>query len=239
MPAIVLQQVRLAEFELPDFHPEAPGVDTVYGFVIRERDACILVDTGVGTGSAVIDRFYKRQHIELETTLAEAGVSVREITAIVNTHLHFDHCGNNRLFPGIPIYVQAAELEAAQRPRYTIRDWVNFSGASYVAVQGAYSLSPNVELLATPGHTPGHQSILIRSQGRTDVIVGQAAYKASEFQLFCQRRDEEHDLAFQRCVKSNATWSAEAYVASLAALEQMLPDRAFFSHDQVVWTRAA
>jgi hypothetical protein len=79
----------------------------------------------------------------------------------------------------------------------------------------------------------------IRSLGGTDVIVGQAAYNASEFELFCQRRDEEHDPALQRCILSNATWSAEAYIASLTALEQVRPDRAFFSHDQLVWTRAA
>ena len=238
MAPVVVQQIKLARLELPDFHPEAPGIDTVYGFVIRERDACILVDTGVGKGSDLIERFYKPQHIELETALAEAGVSFREITAIVNTHLHFDHCGNNRLFPGVPIFVQAAELEAAQQPRYTVPGWVNFAGANYVAVRGAHSLSENVELFATPGHTAGHQSIRIRSEQRTDLIVGQAAYKASEFQLFCQRRNGEDDLAFQQCVKSNATWSADAYVASLAALERVRPDRAFFSHDQVVWTRA-
>lgn len=239
MPTVELQQIRLAQFELPDFHPEAPGTDTVYGFVVRERDACMLVDTGMGTGSALIERLYKPKRIELEDALAEAGVSVRQITAIVNTHLHFDHCGNNRLFPGVPIFVQAAELEAAQQPRYTVPDWVNFSGANYVAVRGAYSLSENVELLATPGHTPGHQSMRIRSQGRTDIIVGQAAYTASEFQLFCRRNTEGHDPALQRCIESNATWSAEAYVASLAALEHLHPDRAFFSHDPLVWTRAA
>ena len=70
--------------------------------------------------------------------------------------------------------------------------------------------------------------MLIRLQGRTDIIVGQAAYTAAEFELFCQRRNEELAPALNRCIESNATWSAEAYVASLAALEQVRPDRAFF-----------
>jgi N-acyl homoserine lactone hydrolase len=238
LPVVGLRQIRLAEFELPDFHPEAPGTDTVYGFLVRERNACILVDTGLGTGSALIDRLYKPRRIELADALAEADASVREITAIVNTHLHFDHCGNNRLFPGVPIFVQAAELEAARQAHYTIPEWVDFSGANYVPVRGGYSLSESVELLATPGHTPGHQSILVRSQGRVDIIVGQAAYTAAEFQLFCQHRNEEPAPALQRCIESNATWSAEAYVASLAALEQARPDRAFFSHDELAWKRA-
>jgi glyoxylase-like metal-dependent hydrolase (beta-lactamase superfamily II) len=238
LPVVGLQQIRLAEFELPDFHPEAPGTDTVFGFLVREGNACILVDTGLGSGSALIDRLYKPRRIELADALAEADVSVREITAIVNTHLHFDHCGNNRLFPGVPIFVQAAELEAAQQPHYTVSEWVDFSGANYVPVRGAYSLSENLELLATPGHTPGHQSMVIRLQGRTDIIVGQAAYTAAEFELFYQRRNEELSPALARWVETNATWSAEAYVASLAALGQVRPDRAFFSHDQVAWKPA-
>ena len=232
-----LHQIRLAEFELPDFHPEAPGTDRVYGFVVRERNACILVDTGVGTGSALIDHLYKPRRIELADALAEVGVSVGEVTAIVNTHLHFDHCGNNRLFPAVPIFVQAAELEAARQPHYTVPKWVDFEGANYVAVRGAYSLSENVELVATPGHTPGHQSLLVRGEGRTDLIVGQAAYTAAEFQLFCQRRDERGASALSRCIQSNATWSADAYVESLAALEKIHPDRAFFSHDPTPWQR--
>jgi N-acyl homoserine lactone hydrolase len=238
LPVVGLQQIRLAEFELPDFHPEAPGTDTVSGFLVRDGNACILVDTGLGTGSTLIDRLYKPRRIELADALAEVDVSVRQITAIVNTHLHFDHCGNNRLFPGVPIFVQAAELEAARQPRYTVSEWVDFPGAHYVPVRGAYSLSENLELLATPGHTPGHQSMLIRLQGRTDIIVGQAAYTAAEFELFRQRRNEALGPALDRCIESNATWSAEAYVASLAALERVPPDRAFFSHDQVAWERA-
>jgi glyoxylase-like metal-dependent hydrolase (beta-lactamase superfamily II) len=236
---VELQQIRLAEFALPDFHPAAPGTDTVYGFLVRERNACILVDTGLGTGSALIDRLYKPRRVDLANALAEAGVAVPEVTAVVNTHLHFDHCGNNRLFPGIPIFVQAAELEAARLPHYTVPEWVDFPGANYVPVRGAHSLSANLELLATPGHTPGHQSMLVRSQGRTDVIVGQAAYTAAEFQLFCQRNAEEPLQALSRCIESNANWSAEAYVASLAALEQVRPDRAFFSHDRAAWERGA
>jgi N-acyl homoserine lactone hydrolase len=236
LPSVSVQQIRLAQFELPDFHPEAPGSDTVYGFVVRDGNVCILVDTGIGTGSALIDRLYKPQRIRLEAALAKAKLSISDITGIVNTHLHFDHCGNNQLFPGVPIFVQAAELEAAQERRYTVQNWVNFSGANYVPLHGTHALSESLEIIATPGHTPGHQSLLVRSQGHTDIIVGQAAYTASEYQLFCQRRTAAQDLALTRCIESNATWSREAYVASLEALERKHPRRAFFSHDQRVWT---
>jgi len=238
LSAAEVQQILLAEFELPDFHPEAPGTDAVYGFVVRERGACILVDTGIGAGNASIDRWYKPRRVDLVHALGEVGVSVGEITAVVNTHLHFDHCGNNRLFPDVPIFVQAAELEAARLPRYTVLEWVDFPGANYVPLQGAHSLSGNVQLLPTPGHTPGHQSLLVRSQEWIDVIVGQAAYTAAEFRLFCRRHDQDA-AALNRCIESNGTWSREAYVASLEALERVHADRAFFSHDARVWERGA
>src|SRR5205085_97962 len=54
-----------------------------------------------------------------------------DVRAIVNTHLHFDHCGGNRRFAGTPTYVQRRELEAAVAPDY-VEEWVRFPGASYV-----------------------------------------------------------------------------------------------------------
>ena len=101
MPGIDIEPLRLAQVELPDFHPEAPGFDAIYGFLVREGSDCILVDTGIGTGSPLIDRLYKPDRVELSVALAEVGSSLDQVTAIVNSHLHFDHCGNNSLFPGI------------------------------------------------------------------------------------------------------------------------------------------
>jgi glyoxylase-like metal-dependent hydrolase (beta-lactamase superfamily II) len=236
MPSI--QPILLAQFEFPEFHPEAPGTDAVYGFVVRDGAACILVDTGFGVGSEAIDRWYKPRRIALDEALGQANVSIDSITAVVNTHLHFDHCGNNSRFPGVPIFVQSDELEAAREPRYTVQDWVHFPGANYVPVRGIHSVSEHVELVPTPGHTPGHQSLIVRSRERTDIVVGQAAYTASEYQLFSQRRSADDDEALRRRIDSNASWSRDAYVASLEALERLHPSRAYFSHDEVAWTRA-
>jgi N-acyl homoserine lactone hydrolase len=55
---------------------------------------------------------------------------VSRVAVVVNTHLHFDHCGGNRLFPGLPIHVQRRELAAARtEDDYTVREWVDFPGA--------------------------------------------------------------------------------------------------------------
>lgn len=232
MPQVDITQLRLAQVELPDFHPEAPGTDVIHGFLVRDGADCVLVDTGVGTGSALIDRLYKPDRVELSDALAGAGVSLGQVTALVNSHLHFDHCGNNSLFPGVPIFVQGEELDAAREPQYTVPEWVEFPGANYVAVDGRHSISPNLELVATPGHTPGHQSLLVRSGDHVEIVVAQAAYTGVEFQLFGSGNDP---AALEPFIKSNAVWSRESYVASLAALHQLRPRRAFFSHDPVAW----
>ena len=241
MPEVEVTPLRLAQLELSDFHPEAPGSDTIHGFLVRDGADCILMDTGVGTGSALIDRLYKPERVELSTALAQAGASLAQVTAIVNSHLHFDHCGNNPLFPGVPIFVQQAELAASRQSNYTVPEWVDFAGANYVPVHGKHSISARLELLPTPGHTPGHQSLLMHSGSDTEVIVAQAAHTAAEFQLFqgsgIADPDDRDYATLRRYVESNATWSEESYMSSLAALWRLHPRRAFFSHDALVWRR--
>lgn len=236
MAKVHIEQIRLGQVTLPEFHPAAPGTDTVYAFLVRDPTNCVLVDTGVGTGNEVIDRLYQPERLELAGALADSGVSIRDITAVVNSHLHFDHCGNNWLFPGVPIFVQQAELDAAREEHYTIPEWVDFPGANLIPVRGSHSLSANLELLPTPGHTPGHQSLLIRSDRGVEIVVAQAAYSAAEFQRFHEVGPS--DPAFQPYLELNATWSKDAYLASLKVLEQLGPKRAFFSHDDRGWERA-
>ncbi len=94
---------------------------------------------------------------------------------------------------------------------------------------------PCLAIFATPGHTPGHQSMVVASAGHTELVVAQAAYSAHEFQLSCDSHADVSSEALDRCIESNATWSSESYKASLALLRKVQPDRAFFSHDPIVW----
>ena len=100
---------------------------------------------------------------------------------VINTHLHFDHCGGNRLFAGLPIYVQRIEREAARQPDYTIPEWVEFEGASYVELDGDAEIVPGVRVLPTPGHTPGHQSVLVDTDDGLVVVAGDVAYRWEDF----------------------------------------------------------
>jgi glyoxylase-like metal-dependent hydrolase (beta-lactamase superfamily II) len=154
-----------------------------------------------------------------------------EVTAIVNSHLHFDHCGNNRLFPGIPIFVQEDEWAAAEEPHYTVTEWVHFPGACYVTFRGRRRISDHLELVPTPGHTSGHQSLVVHTTGGLELIVAQAAYTAAEF--------DASGPSGSGSASPDGTESAEAYARSLATLYGFGAHRAYFSHDPTVWTRPA
>src|SRR4051794_22762861 len=67
--------------------------------------------------------------------LSKQDFDLADIDIVVNTHLHFDHCGGNHLFAGRPIYVQRRELDDARsEDDYTIREWVEAPGVRYVPV---------------------------------------------------------------------------------------------------------
>ena len=123
--------------------------------------ACCLFDTGFGFGNDELDAYYRIKARRVPDVLAEAGIAMDDITAVVNCHLHVDHAGQNSLFPGIPIYVQPAEWEIAHTTEHTILDWIDFPGATYRPVAGDHEPVDGIRVVATPGHTVGHQSLVV------------------------------------------------------------------------------
>jgi N-acyl homoserine lactone hydrolase len=109
---------------------------------------------------------------------------VSRVALVVNTHLHFDHCGGNRLFPGVPIHVQRRELaDARTQDDYTIRAWVDFEGANYVEHDGEVELLAGVRLLRAPGHTEGHQIVVAETDEGPVVLGGDVGYSFAEIGL--------------------------------------------------------
>lgn len=141
----------------------------VYVHVIDHPDGRVLVDTGIKEPHPAVADMDPRLHPRHEQDFAG-------IDAVVNTHLHFDHCGGNHLFAGRPIYVQRRELDDARSlDDYTIRDWVDAPGVRYVPVDGEFELLPGIRLLPAPGHTPGIQMVAVETGGRPIVIAGDVA----------------------------------------------------------------
>jgi N-acyl homoserine lactone hydrolase len=143
----------------------------VYVHVIDHPDARVLVDTGMTVLHPLVADLDPRLRPLSEQDFDLAGIDI-----VVNTHLHFDHCGGNGLFPGKPIYVQRRELDDARtKDDYTIREWVDAPGVQYVPVDGEHELLPGLRLVPAPGHTPGTQVVVIDNGGRPSVIGGDMA----------------------------------------------------------------
>jgi N-acyl homoserine lactone hydrolase len=144
----------------------------VYVHVIDHPEGRVLVDTGMTQLHPLVADMDPR----LFPLSEQADVDLAGIDAVINTHLHFDHCGGNHLFTGKPIYVQRQELDDARsQDDYTIREWVDAPGVQYVPVDGALEVLPGLRLVPAPGHTRGSQVVVIESHGRTVVVAGDTA----------------------------------------------------------------
>jgi N-acyl homoserine lactone hydrolase len=143
----------------------------LYVHVIDHPDARVLVDTGITELHPAVADLDPRLR-----PLGEQDLDVAGIDIVVNTHLHFDHCGGNHLFAGRPIHVQRRELDDARSlDDYTIPEWVEFDGATYVEHDGEVELLPGIRLLPAPGHTDGHQVVVVGTGGRPVVVGGDVA----------------------------------------------------------------
>ncbi len=148
----------------------------VYVHVIDHPEARVLVDTGMTELHPAVADMDPRL-----TPLSEQALDLAGIDIVVNTHLHFDHCGGNHLFAGKPIYVQRTELDDARsKDDYTIDAWVEAPGVEYLAVDGELELLPGLRLVPAPGHTRGLQVVVVETGERPLVVGGDVATSHGE-----------------------------------------------------------
>lgn len=152
------------------FGPETP----FHGYLIGHDAGVVLVDSGMRPGyrpPAEIKLVLR----PIVDALADHGLHPSDVTHVVTTHLHWDHYGQNTVFAHAPFVVQRAELERARREEPMIAEYFDFAGARFELLEGDAELVGGVHVLSTPGHTIGHQSVLVAGP-TTELIVGDAAY---------------------------------------------------------------
>jgi N-acyl homoserine lactone hydrolase len=109
--------------------------------------------------------------------LAAVGVKPADVAVVVNSHLHFDHAGNNRAFPSATFIVQGEHLVYARgRPNFPGIYWDD-PALRYMLASGRVQVAAGIEVVPTPGHAPGHQSLVVdlTETGRV-VLCGDAAF---------------------------------------------------------------
>ena len=140
--------------------------------------------------------------------------------------MHFDHCGGNPLLGAIPVYVQGAELDAARQTQdYTLPELIE--GSRFETVSGQAEVLPGVFLMPTPGHTRGHQSLIVRRADGAVILAGQSHDTATQYaadQLAWRAHRDSHGQPLPEI----PNW--------IDALQQLDPRIVYFAHDRSVWT---
>jgi len=162
--------ISITPIHVADLLPEGERMP-VYVHVIDHPAGRVLVDTGMTEPHPAVADMDPRLR-----PLSEQDFDLDGIDMVVNTHLHFDHCGGNHLFAGKPIYVQRQELDDARTQQdYTIPEWVDAPGVEYLPVDGELELLPGVRLVPAPGHTRGIQVVVVEAGGRPVIVAGDVA----------------------------------------------------------------
>ena len=164
--------------------------------LVRGHGRTVLVETGMGNKLDERRRstVFPGDYGYLMDSLAQTGVQPGDVDAVLNTHLHADHCGWNtvdlhgRLLPTFPnarYYMQRGEYEAAMRPNERTR-------ATYLEenvrplqeagilelVEGEYQVTPEIRFLPSPGHTEAHACVAFSSAGDRGLYTGDLVHAA-------------------------------------------------------------
>ena len=158
--------------------------------LVRAHGKNILVDTGLGDkwDAKFTDMLAMDRTPSLYDSLKAQGLTAEDIHMVINTHLHFDHCGGNTMhddgalvpaFPNAEYVVQRGEYEDAARANERTRASYrkeNFAPIAHVNqwefLDGDTELAPGISVVVTDGHTRHHQCVKIESEGKTAFYLG-------------------------------------------------------------------
>jgi N-acyl homoserine lactone hydrolase len=220
--------LALAELTLPSSERWPPGKPfPIVAHAVTHRDGVFLFDTGIGTGNPEVEELVSPRRRPLDQALAEHGIAMADVTAVGNCHLHADHGGQNGLFPGRPIFVQHSEWAKVHEPDYTIPEWIDVPGLAYELLDGDAEVAPGLRVIATPGHTPGHQSLVVETATGPVLVTGQAVEQLTEWNGATDEMDSG--------VPALGQDGRDDYIASVERLRSINPVRVHFVHDTSIW----
>ena len=171
----------------------------IHALIVETPDTTIVVDTCVGNDKQRSLPAWNGLQTEFLSDLADAGYPREQIEHVLCTHLHVDHVGWNTMWDGekwIPTFPNArylmgetefkhwqAEADARPEQPQIMQDSVLpvFDAGLVQLVSTDHQICPEVNLVSTPGHTPGHVSVSIQSQGQSALITGDFLHHPCQF----------------------------------------------------------
>jgi glyoxylase-like metal-dependent hydrolase (beta-lactamase superfamily II) len=168
------------------------------------------------------------QGADIASHLARLGLKPADIRYVVNSHLHYDHCGGNAFFPNATLVVHAREWRAAHRANtqaagvYNPRDFEHMAKVREIDSELDLFGDGTVVVFPTPGHTPGHQSMRVALDSGPVVLAADCCY--------LKRTLDTLHLPASR-------YNRDQMLESLALLRALQGDgaRIFFGHDPEFW----
>jgi glyoxylase-like metal-dependent hydrolase (beta-lactamase superfamily II) len=165
---------------------------------------------------------------DILSQLALLKLKPSDVRYVVNSHLHFDHCGGNAHFPDATLIVHAREWRAGHNPKVIAAGVYNPLDFEHIArvreIDGELDLfgDGTVVVFPTPGHTPGHQSLRLVLDSGTIVLAADCCYLQRTL-------DTGHP--------PRALYNATQFQESLAALRRLQGEgaRIFYGHDPEFW----
>ncbi|HVP04202.1 MAG TPA: MBL fold metallo-hydrolase [Dehalococcoidia bacterium] len=171
-------------------------------YAVLTAGKTILVDTGIGPGP--ISELGGVQGSMLDDMRAK-GISPAGVEIVVHTHLHFDHVGWNFVegkptFPNATHYAPEADIayfseHRAPNPQFEAQVEPLLKLGMLKGFSGEMTLAPGVSTIPTPGHTPGHSSVLAGSGGDFAIITGDLAHHPAQVDRTEWSPGWEHDPA--------------------------------------------
>lgn len=236
-----LYALNCGEIQIPDISPWTPGFNqgkpmtfSNNCYLIRHGERWMLWDSGFADalaanpdGQAGPMNMRMKRSQTLVSQLAALGVKPGQISAIAFSHSHADHIGNANLFANATLYMQQAEYDAAfgaEPAKYGFNPalYGNLRQNPVIKLTGDRDVfgDGTVTILSTPGHTPGHQSLLVRLP-KTGAIVlsGDLAHFRDNFD---QRRVPRFNFSAEQ---------SQASMARVAALLQTERAQLWINHD--------
>ena len=200
-----------------------------YGVLIDHPDGKFMYDTGYDLDHVKsflpFEKPIQNDDQTILGALKKLGIEPSEITHVINSHYHFDHCGGNKHLKNATTICHKRELEASRNPQpfehlgYSDQSF-DMMTPKYELIEGDSEIARGLHLFETPGHTAGHYSLMVELNERAPMLfTGDAIYTLQNLEMNCIPSFHLDPVASTRSMQRLAQ-IAEEHEAEL-----------FFSHD--------